>query len=114
MVPSPVQAAVALAYQDDHHVTEQRARYLHRLQLMSAALEGYGISAPMPEGAFYLWCHREGADGWALAAELAEVAGVVTSPGEFYGPAANDFVRVAVVQPDEQLALVAKRLGARL
>ncbi len=110
MVPGPVQSAVALAYQDDEHVDQQRARYLNRLTLLSRALEGYGVSAPVPEGSFYLWCHREGTDGWALASELAEVAGLVTSPGEFYGSDSANFVRVAVVQPDERLAVAANRL----
>jgi hypothetical protein len=32
------------------------------------------------------------------------------SPGDFYGPAASKFVRVAVVQPDAKLSLVAQRL----
>ena len=33
------------------------------------------------------------------------------SPGEFYGPAGAGFVRVAVVQPDDRIALVADRLA---
>jgi aspartate/methionine/tyrosine aminotransferase len=43
---------------------------------------------------------------------LAEVAGVVGSPGEFYGDAATDRVRLAVVQPDDRIELVAERLAA--
>ena len=110
MVPGPVQSAVALAYQDDEHVEVQRARYFSRLSVLSDALETYGISAPLPEGSFYLWCRRAGTDGWGLAAELAEISGLVVSPGEFYGPQALDFVRIAVVQPDEQISLAAERL----
>ena len=34
------------------------------------------------------------------------------SPGEFYGPVGADHVRIAVVQPDERIALVAERLAA--
>jgi hypothetical protein len=37
----------------------------------------------------------------------------VVSPGEFYGPAGADHVRIAVVQPDEQIDLVAWRFRAR-
>ena len=114
MVAGPVQSAVALAYQDDRHVEEQRHRYQNRLSILSEALTGYGISAPMPEGSFYLWCSREGSDGWEIASELAEVSGLVTSPGEFYGPDSKDFVRIAVVQPDEQIQLAADRLSSTL
>ena len=35
---------------------------------------------------------------------------MIVSPGEFYGEAGRNFVRVALVEPDERLALVAKRL----
>ena len=110
MVPGPVQAAVAVAYNDDAHVTLQRDRYRTRLELMSSALEAFGVAAPMPEGAFYLWCSKAGRDGWSLATLLAEASGLVVSPGELYGDAGRDFVRVAMVQPDERLALAATRL----
>ncbi|HEY5265762.1 MAG TPA: aminotransferase class I/II-fold pyridoxal phosphate-dependent enzyme [Acidimicrobiales bacterium] len=112
MVPGPVQAAVALAYGDDAHVEVQRERYLRRLELLSRALKGLDLDAPMPEGAFYLWCSKDGMNGWELAALLAERSGLVVSPGELYGEAGKDFVRIAVVQPDERLELAASRLEA--
>jgi len=108
MVPGPVQAAVAAAYDDDDHVVIQRQRYLGRLELLSKALSATGIDAPVPDGAFYLWCQTGGSSGWELAAELAERTGMLVSPGEFYGD--NDYVRIAVVQPDERLALAVERL----
>ncbi len=110
MVPAPVQAAVAEAYADDEHVNVQRQRYLHRLELLSAALSARGIDAPVPQGTFYLWVSRHGVDGWALARELAEVAGLLASPGEFYGADGASYVRIAVVQSDEKLQLAAHRL----
>jgi succinyldiaminopimelate transaminase len=110
MVPAPIQAAVAVAYGDDEHVNIQRERYRNRLAMMSEALEDFGVDAPMPEGAFYLWCSKEGLDGWALARELAERSALVVSPGELYGEDGRDFVRLAVVQSDERLALAAARL----
>lgn len=110
MVPGPVQSAVALAYGDDAHVVEQRARYLRRLELLSRALKHVDVEAPMPEGSFYLWCSRDGMDGWGLATLLAERSGLVVSPGELYGDAGKNFVRIAVVQPDERLEVIASRL----
>ena len=64
----------------------------------------------MPEGAFYLWVEAPEGDAWALTRQLAEQAGAIVSPGEFYGPAGAGHVRVAVVQPDDRLQLVADRL----
>jgi succinyldiaminopimelate transaminase len=110
MVPGPVQAAVVVAYRDDEHVNVQRAIYRARLELMSDALETFGVSAPFPEGSFYLWCSKAGMDGWELAALIAERSGLIVSPGELYGEAGTGFVRLAVVQPDDRLALAASRL----
>ena len=113
MVPGPVQAAVAVAYRDDEHVNAQRATYLARLELVAKSLTDFGVVAPMPDGAFYLWCHKPGLDGWELAALLAETAGLVVSPGDLYGDAGAPFVRIAMVQPDERLALAGERLRGR-
>jgi aspartate/methionine/tyrosine aminotransferase len=77
---------------------------------MSEALTTFGVDAPFPEGAFYLWCSKDGVDGWELAALLAERSGLIVSPGELYGDAGSHFARLAVVQPDDRLALAASRL----
>ena len=106
MVPGPVQAAAAVAFDDDEHVEAQREVYRRRLALLGPA-----IGAPPPAGSFYLWAPAAGGDGWALAADLAARAGCLVSPGEFYGPAATGYVRVAMVQPDARLAVVADRLS---
>jgi succinyldiaminopimelate transaminase len=107
MVPGPVQAAAAVAFDDDEHVEEQRGRYRRRLALLAGAL-----GTETPAGAFYLWAPAAGGDGWALAADLAGRGGCLVSPGEFYGPLGTGHVRIAVVQPDERLAVVADRLAA--
>jgi succinyldiaminopimelate transaminase len=110
MVPGPVQAAAAVAFDDDDHVDQQRQRYLRRLDLMAAAMSEVGIEARRPPGTFYLWVAAPGGDAWGLAHRLAAEGGLLVSPGEFYGPAGADHVRVAVVQPDDRLELAAQRL----
>jgi succinyldiaminopimelate transaminase len=111
MVPGPVQAAAVAAFADDVHVDAQREVYRRRLVRMAELLAGIGIAAPLPAGGFYLWVPAPGGDAWSLTRLLAEKAGVLVSPGEFYGPAGAGHVRVALVQPDAQLDLVARRLG---
>ncbi len=108
MVPGPVQAAAAVAFDDDEHVEAQRQVYRRRLGLLASAL-----GASTPAGSFYLWVVAPDGDGWAMAADLARQAGCLTSPGDFYGPAGAGHVRIAVVQPDERLAVVADRLTRR-
>jgi succinyldiaminopimelate transaminase len=110
MVPGPAQAAAVVALDDDDHVAVQRERYRHRLSRMGEILASWlGTPVPMPGGAFYLWLDVGG--GWQFADRLARDGGAVVSPGEFYGPVSDDFVRIAVVQPDDRIELVAERLG---
>ena len=111
MLSGPVQVAAGVAFDDDDHVEEQRKRYRGRLELMADVLsEWAGIDVPRPAGAFYLWIPV--ADGWDFAARLAVDGGALVSPGEFYGAGGANFVRVAVVQPDDRIDLVARRLGS--
>jgi succinyldiaminopimelate transaminase len=112
MPPGPVQAAAVVALNDDAHVDQQRARYQARLQRLVEVLAAAGYPAQLPDGAFYLWVPAPGGDAWAAARELAERAGIVVSPGEFYGPDGAGYFRVAAVQPDDLIELAAKRVGA--
>ena len=66
-----------------------------------------------PAGAFYLWAPgaRTATPGRSPAGWPPRAARSCR-PGEFYGPDGADHVRIAVVQPDDRIALVAKRLGA--
>lgn len=112
MVPGPVQAAGAVAWSDDAHVVDQKSRYRQRLDLLARALRGAGLDVPEPDGAFYLWVPAPGGDAWGLTRRLAEEAGTLVSPGEFYGPAGRGHVRVAAVAPTERIAVVADRVAA--
>jgi aspartate/methionine/tyrosine aminotransferase len=131
MVPGPVQAAGAVALSDDSHVIDQRARYLGRLERLASALGVAGVPVTLPEGGFYLWvpvppevstaAHstsaRSGSAGgespsWRFARTLASRAGVLVSPGEFYGSAGEGFVRIAAVAPDDRIEMVAGRIAA--
>jgi succinyldiaminopimelate transaminase len=110
MVPGPVQAAGIVAFDDDRHVEVQRERYLGRLRHLADVLGRWaGIDIALPGGGFYLW-FRVG-DAWEFTERLAREGGVLVSPGDFYGAAGADYVRVAVVQPDERIAEIARRLG---
>lgn len=113
MVPGPAQAAGVVALDDDEHVEVQRTRYRRRLARAAAILGAWsGLDIALPAGGFYLWIDATPmGGGWAFAERLAAEGGAVVSPGEFYGPSSAHAVRVAVVQPDERLELLAGRLG---
>ncbi|MGB1785066.1 MAG: aminotransferase class I/II-fold pyridoxal phosphate-dependent enzyme [Ilumatobacteraceae bacterium] len=110
MVPGPAQSAAIAALGDDAHVEEQRERYHERLTLMADVLSEWAkCDVPMPQGGFYLWIPV--GDAWAFVERLMTDGGALVSPGEFYGEAGSEFVRVAVVQPSERIQLVADRLS---
>jgi succinyldiaminopimelate transaminase len=111
MVPGPVQAAAAAAWSDDAHVEVQREVYRRRLERLREVLAAAGAPAPMPDGGFYLWAPAPRGDAWALAVSLAQEAGAIVTPGETFGPGGTGFVRVAAVQPDDRIDLVARRVG---
>lgn len=110
MVPGPVQRAAVTALDDQSHVDDQRQRYERRLELLARIFRAYGLSVVMPRGGFYLWIDGEGEDGWSLTERIARDIGVIVSPGEFYGPSATGFIRVAAVQPDELLDKIAHKV----
>jgi succinyldiaminopimelate transaminase len=109
MVPGPAQAAGVAALDDDDHVDAQRGRYRSRLQRLAGVLGAWGGQAvTLPDGGFYLWIAVD--DAWDYTRRLAAVGGALVSPGEFYGSAGTGYIRVAVVQPDDRIELVAQRL----
>jgi aspartate/methionine/tyrosine aminotransferase len=111
MVPGAAQRAGIVALADQSHADAQRERYRERLAKLREIMAAAGAPAPMPEGGIYLWASAPGGDAWGLTARLASEAGIVVSPGEFYGPAGAGYVRVAAVAPMDRLELAASRLG---
>jgi aspartate/methionine/tyrosine aminotransferase len=111
MPAGPVQAAAVVALGDDAHVEVQRERYLRRLTALRDLLHTLGYDAELPAGAFYLWVAAPNGDAWDAARDLATRAGIVCSPGEFYGPSSTGWFRLAAVQPDERIALAASRVA---
>jgi succinyldiaminopimelate transaminase len=112
MVPGPVQAAATLAYNDDAHVDVQRDIYRRRLHMFADVMTSIGLPVKMPGGSFYLWAEVPGGDAWRCTNWMAEQGGVIVSPGEFYGDAGKHYVRVALVEPDAPLQVIADRFAA--
>lgn len=110
MVPGPAQAAGVVALDDDATVVEQAERYRRRIaRTVDVLVRWSGITVPIPEGGFYLWF--DAGDGWAFAERLAREGGALVSPGDLYGAGGAHNVRVAMVQPDDRIELVARRLN---
>jgi succinyldiaminopimelate transaminase len=110
LVPRPVQAAMVALLGDTEHVEVQRERYRRRRALLRPALEAYGFRIEHSQGSIYLWGTRD-EDSRTSVAALAEL-GILVAPGDFYGAAATQHVRVALTATDERIAAAAERLVA--
>jgi succinyldiaminopimelate transaminase len=111
IVPAPVQAAMTAALGDDSHAAEQLARYARRRRVLRPALELAGWAVTHSEAGLYLWAAHPDYDCWESVAVLSEI-GILVSPGEFYGRAGIDHIRVALTATDERIAAAAARLRA--
>ena len=113
MVPGPVQAAAVAAWLDDDHVDEQRDRYAERLDAVRAALAAGRRRRPArPTARSTCGPPRPTATPGPSPSAWPRRRARSCRPGEFYGELGAGHVRVAVVQPDDRIALVAERLSS--
>jgi succinyldiaminopimelate transaminase len=110
MVPTPVQAAMVAALDDDAHERDQKARYRRRRDVLLAAVRDAGFTVEHSEAGLYLWATR-GEPGRKTVSWLAD-RGILVAPGEFYGPRGADFVRIALTATDERIDAAVARLAA--
>lgn len=110
MVPTPVQAAMVAALDDDAHEQQQRARYARRRAALLPTLEAAGFTVDHSEAGLYIWATR----GEACRDTVAWLArrGILVAPGEFYGPRGTHHVRIALTATDERIAAAVERLQA--
>jgi succinyldiaminopimelate transaminase len=108
MVPTPVQAAMVAALDDDAHEREQRERYERRRAVLKPALQSTGLTVDHSEAGLYIWATR-GEPCRDTVAWLAE-SGILVAPGEFYGPGGSQHVRVALTATDDRISAAVQRL----
>ncbi len=109
MVPWPVQRAVLAALSDAAHVEDQKARYAARRAALLPAVERFGLRVDDSEAGLYLWA-TAGEAGRVTIERLA-ARGILAAPGDFYGPAGAQHVRIALTATDEGVAAAVRRLG---
>src|SRR3954463_12415330 len=85
-----VQRASVVAWNDERHVEETRARYAAKRDVMIPAIESLACEIVASQATMYLWV--AGADPDSLLAR-----GVIVSPGEMFGPSGAGYVRFALV-----------------
>ena len=98
-----VQRASVVAWNDERHVEDTRARYRAKRDVLIPAVEGRGWEILASEATMYLWV--VGPD----PAELLE-RGIIVSPGEMFGPSGAGYVRFALVPTLEECERAAEIL----
>jgi succinyldiaminopimelate transaminase len=109
LVPRPVQEAMIELLADHDHVKQQRERYMRRRSMLRPALEAAGFRIEHSEGAIYLWATRD--EDCHTSVDFLAHKGILVAPGDFYGPAASEHVRIALTATDERVAAAAARLS---
>jgi succinyldiaminopimelate transaminase len=90
-----VQRASVVAWDDERHVEETRARYAAKRDVLIPVMEDRGWEIVASEATMYLW--TVGPDAEALLER-----GVIVSPGEMFGPSGAGYVRFALVPTLEE------------
>ncbi|OUC79597.1 succinyldiaminopimelate transaminase [Gordonia lacunae] len=109
IVPFPIQGAMTAALRDDAHVDEQRERYAARRRLLKAAVEGAGFRVDHSEAGLYLWATRD--EPCRETVDWLAARGILCAPGDFYGPAGERHVRMALTATDERISAAVARLA---
>lgn len=109
IVPLPVQAAMTAALNDDEHEKMQRERYRARRIELKAAIERAGFTVEHSEAGLYLWVTR--GEPCRTTVDWFAERGILTAPGEFYGPSGSQHVRIALTATDERIHAAAERLA---
>ena len=87
-----VQRASVVAWDDERHVGETRARYAAKRNVMMPAIEAKGWEIVASDATMFLWVAAP-----SDTAERLLARGVVVAPGEFFGPSGGGYVRFALV-----------------
>ena len=89
-----VQRASVVAWDDERHVGETRARYAAKRDVLLPVLAAKGWEVVASDATMYLWIAVPDAD--ELVTRLLKL-GVLVSPGSFFGPSGEGYVRFALV-----------------
>ncbi len=109
LLPAPIAAATVAALTDSNHVQAQREVYHNRRTILRQAITDAGFQVDFSQGGLYLWATL-GRSGMETVNLLADV-GILCAPGDFYGPAGSNHVRLALTATDERIGQVAGRLA---
>ncbi len=106
-----VQSAAIVAWGDDVHAAERRKIFSEKRRILAAAFDDLGLEIVGSRAGLYLWVAVD--DDLAVTDRLLE-EGVVVSPGRFFGPGGEGYLRLALVPTLDECDAAADTLRAVL
>jgi succinyldiaminopimelate transaminase len=103
-----VQRASVVAWNDERHVEETRARYRAKRDVLMPVLAAKGWEIVASQATMYLWLAVPAAA--AVVDRLLE-RGILVSPGSFFGPSGGGYIRFALVPTLDECRRAAPILG---
>jgi len=109
-------AALAAATGPQDIVAEYREIYRRRLELMKGGLRDLGFAFSEPQGAFFVYTNAasSGIPAFELSYLLLKEGHVLIFPGTAFGDKWVDWLRISVLQPDDQLKIALDRMAGVL
>jgi succinyldiaminopimelate transaminase len=92
--PEFVQGAAIAAWGDDAHAAERRVIFSEKRRILKAAFDDLGYETVGSQAGLYLWIKVQ--DDMVFTDRLLE-EGIVVSPGRYFGPGGEGFIRLALV-----------------
>ncbi len=87
------------------------AMYQMRRDCLVEGLRGCGCPVEAPQAAFYAWVPvPAGMTSSEVTMRLIEEAGIVTTPGNGFGPSGEGFIRMTLTAPEERLREAVERI----
>jgi succinyldiaminopimelate transaminase len=97
-----VQRASVVAWGDERHVEETRARYAAKRAVLLPVLAARGWEVVASDATMYLWVAIPTGESAEAVAERLLERGVLVSPGTFFGPSGEGYIRFALVPTLEE------------
>ena len=106
------EAGVAALSTDDKVLGKIRKMYRQRRDALHDGLKKIGLELDKPEATFYLWVKcPQGMSSMDFTAHLLKNAGILTTPGNGFGPPGEGYIRFALTVPVTRLKEAVSRIG---
>jgi LL-diaminopimelate aminotransferase len=104
-------AAVEALERGEADISQIRALYQARRDVLTEGLESLGLEFKRPRASFYIWARvPSGYSSEEFVATLLEQAGIMSSPGVGYGPEGEGYFRLALIVGEDRMREACERM----